>query len=763
MSQLSERWLRLLSAMAVLLGLAAGVSGQSGAVSLRVAPEDVGLTGQVQPGQWTGMRLTLEHRGGEPRPVVCRWLVSDRDGDRVLARRELTLNPNRTQQAWLYAPLPAELARQPAWTVQVLSNDEQTLLATTRVGPRQQMPLNQQPIGVMATTDLGLTAFTNRSTRHEAATLLRGLKLENLPDRWYGLATLSTLIWTPQGGKPADIPDADVSQALRDWVRRGGHLVLSLPAFNRGWGQSDLAELLPVGPDRMRRRTGLTPPSVLGPIRSEEPAEVDLTLFDPSGTDATVLARSADNNPFIVTGRHGLGRVTLIGIDLTDRAVRSMGLPFGKFGLWHRIFRWQAPVMSESVVKAQRQNQKMNRPSGRQGVTLDKFLAPMIAMRNTAAPMLLGAIIVFLLYWLLAGPVTYFALKHRGLTHYSWLGFLAVVLLFLGVSWGGALSVQGDTSRASHFSVLTAHASQPSMHARSWLSLRVPRFGKTTVTLGESVNSDSPPPAGPNTLAAPGLARVSQGTGFADARQYTLDAADPHQAEMPFRATAKQLQLDYFGRVDSRQPGITAGWGMPTGELTLQNHWPVGELGHGLPSKLHDVLMVYCPGEGEMPFVWRHGDWPSGTVIDIGQSRQQNTLSELVKRPSTYGEKRNWEKEGFLGQLVAAKAGQQFIDLDPMRFSAADSELIKAIELLSFFQALPPPNFRKVELGDPPIGYERTDGRALDLTHLTQGRRLLVIGYLKSAPLPAPLTVDQESVPSEGWTVVRWIYDFEAN
>ena len=36
---------------------------------------------------------------------------------------------------------------------------------------------------------------------------------------------------------------------------------------------------------------------------------------------------------------------------------------------------------------------------------------------------------------------------------------------------------------------------------------------------------------------------------------------------------------------------------------------------------------------------------------------------------------------------------------------------------------------------------------------------LILIGHLRDSPSPVPLTVDGDTIPSQGWTVVRWVYD----
>jgi hypothetical protein len=78
---------------------------------------------------------------------------------------------------------------------------------------------------------------------------------------------------------------------------------------------------------------------------------------------------------------------------------------------------------------------------------------------------------------------------------------------------------------------------------------------------------------------------------------------------------------------------------------------------------------------------------------------------------------------------------------------------------MTFFGAVPPPDY-EMDRGQYEMNvFSRSMTRDLDMTHLITGRRLIVIGHLRDSPSPVPLTVDGETIPSEGWTVVRWIYD----
>ncbi|MFA9477461.1 hypothetical protein ACERK3_04045 [Phycisphaerales bacterium AB-hyl4] len=734
-------------------------------VTLQVEPGDVGLDGYVRPGVWTPLRLTLRNQSAEPREVICRWVVRDFDGDTVHVERRVTLTPERTQQVWLYAAPSATRAARDGWPVQVLDAETGSLLAQQRIAPRQSLESTDNLIAVMSSADLGFEPYSERYTQHEALRSLRGLTLHNLPDRWYGLSTLQAIVWTREGGEPDDARfTAAHQQALREWVRRGGHMVIVWPTVGQAWTASPLADMLPIN-ERQVRQVQRPLPSWAGSPRTGELRPVEYATFNVSGNDGPrvdVLRRDREGDPTVVARRYGFGRVTVVGINFADRRLVQLGLPNGRFRIWHDVFHLQSPVYERDVIDAEMREGNIARPTGREAVELGRFVPGAIAMRNTAGPVLVLAIFVFGIYWLLAGPIGFVVLRQKAWLHHSWLAFLAVVVVFSVVAWGGAIVMQPRQAGIAHFSVLDLDGRTGESRTRSWLSLFVPEFGRANITLAE------PDGTGRNTLANPGW-RVGgpDAAGFLDPQTYTLSAGDPAQADVPMRSTAKQFTLDYFGNVGEDQPGMREPFPTPRGRLRIENAWPAGQLGHALPGTLRDVLIVYCPGaDGSdqhrwMPWVWRHGDWAPGELLELGGA--PTNADRLVDRRHDFDIERNWSNEGFLGQLIARRTGQRFVDLEPLQVANAN-EMMQAVEMLSFFSALPAPNFRAGVTtlgGRRSVGYERELGRALDLTPLIAGRRIILIGYLENSALPAPLTLNGRPLQAEGWTVVRWVYDLD--
>jgi hypothetical protein len=742
-------WLVVLSVI-----LPAGLAmGQVQGVLLEVPRDQLGLSGRARLGAWTPLRISLVNQAAEPRQLVCRWLLNDSDGDRVLAERRVTLDALSTQDAWLYGPLPMQWRQSEPWIVQVLNEEATEELARAEAPPPTLITPAQRMIGIAGTHALGLGAYTTPYTSHEPITLVTGLSLTTMPDRWYGLSAIDTLIWTRNGGEPDDpLVSSATQQALREWVRRGGHLIVLLPAYGQTWTGSGLADLLPVKEDQVRRMEG-RPPSWLGAVRSEEVLNVDMNVFDVDPGDGVEVIRRYNNQPIIVAKRFGFGRVTLLGLDLADRRFAQMGLPNGRYPVWNDVFMWQAPVYERARIDAEIDDNKMSRPDQRSRVPLGRFIPGRISMRGAAAPALLAAILLFGLYWFAAGPLSVIVLKKRDATRHSWVVFVIIVLGFSLVSWSGAWVMAPKRAAVSHFTILTAQADSPTVHAHSWLSLYIPKFARQAVVI------DPDHPSALNTLSSRGLVTGQDETGFLDPQTYTIDMAAPGSAEIPFRSTAKQLETDYLGRIDQPQAGMNEPLIMPQGTIKVENFWPTGKLSHGLPGPLRDVLMIYCPGENQTPWVWRLKDaWEPKQVLDLSI---RPVTERLVLRPhdTTYA-KRQWQSEGFLGKLINTKPGQQLIDATGAEVLTSSSEMVKYIQMLCFFDTLPPPDFRKT--GFPyAVAFNRSLGRQLDLTPLFAGRRLIVIGHMEDSPLPVPMTVQGEEVSASGWTVVRWVYDLE--
>ena len=791
---------RLCLAAAALLAAyysAAPAQTSSGDIEIKIADDThVGLAGHVRPGTWTGVKVTLRNRAARPRTVSCEWRLSDFDGDAPHMVRRVTLTPGIEQTLWLYAPLPVDTSPRSEWQFQVADyeNDRRGKVIATQahlINAAKLVSRSERAVGLISSARMGLEAYEEIDLQHEATRFIAGLGPWQLPDRWYGLSMLDALIWARDGDGP-DSSQVRTSSldAVRRWIERGGHLVIVMSPVEDRWSDSFLADVF----DKVTMTTVFDQelPIWIGGARppAESNFRINLRSFEAAagvGADEVQVLFKGDRRQHnvVVALPVGQGRVTLVGVDVTDRRL-------GRFGasgfpdmtneadsdevLWGRVFGWRSFAWKPARVREARKKNQIANYRG-DPVGLDDFVRPQISMQETAAPALLMAIVVFGLYWLLAGPVGFAVLRGRKMLHYSWVAFAAVTVVFTVVSWGGAMLLRPRHDRIQHFTVLDADASAGTLHARSWATLFMPHH--RPVALQIEAHDDF---KAANTIANIGLSAADRGT-FLDTQVYEMAAANPASVRMPMRSTSRQLELDYLGPMGPRQVEAMEDWVMPSGTVRLVDGKLQGELRHDLPGELSEILMVYCPGRGEMPRARRHKDvwsakvaWPLEWTFSKPATKRE-FRDELVIEPlnvnSRSAEQRIWG--GLLGDLAfSRRPGLSHVDSDNQTYrQGVEAGLLT---MLSFYDTLPPPDVL-ADVNSMQMQFQQGMGmgghrgertcqrrltRSIDLTRLLAFRRLIVIGHLKDGPLPVPLKVDGRTIHSRGWTVVRWTCEVES-
>ncbi len=768
-------------------------------ITATVGTNDFGLNDVWRLGEWTPMRVTLSADFNKPRQVDVEWSLPDEDGDLVLARRSVTVQGGRRQGVWLYGVPRRNYSARESWQIRVLDSETGQLLTTQSFKPVNE-PLQTEfgVVGVIGSRTLGLQRYEDEVTQHEPMKVVSELKPNTLPDRWFGLSMCDMIVWTPDGGDPLSRGAQGGLRSVRRWVERGGHLVIVMPSVGGAWMDPLVADLVPSV--KLRQLNQVPPPEFLlptpglSPSRRQEIMKIGLTAhaLDPS-TEANaepILWRDGRTrtDPLVVARQVGFGRVTLIGIDLTDQRLVRLGMPMAESPFWRIVTGWQSPAYTKldlkrmlegSILDGERSIKPASSRRGNERELTDSLVADQLGMTGSAFGSLMLALFVFAGYWIVAGPVAFAVLKARKQPHHAWVAFVIIVAIFSMITWGGAALLRPQRTGVQHYTVLTYDGTTGLTHAHSWVSLMVPRHGRVEVELA----SDEVV-ASPNTLASPGLKGGVGTGGFLDEQRYVIDTGKPVNADVPFRATTKKFELDYLGRSASNDKGegddedqAPAGWAPPVGGFRLVAGRPVGTLTHNLPAGLTDIRIIYCPGRGQVPYMWEIGRpqganrkwrWEAETPLKLDAPPKWVDLTHRLVRPVRDGnyfvrpapndntttatfKHRDWGGEGILGKW-------QKNDID--------QEINRAVAL-SFYNYLPPPDF--VNHGALMSGlsgsvrpYYRQLGRAFDLSHLGALPRVIVIARVTTkreddAPLPVPFTVDGDTVPSSGETLVRWI------
>lgn len=769
------------------LGVARSVFGQdAGEVKLEV--ERFGVANVSRPGDWIGVRVVVTDSAPKQREVVVRVSTVDPDGDRPTAQRAITTNPGVRQGVWLYFRLPAwfgtgdnvevaafeaveEAKGEPTITRTGDGYAAGRLLGRGRFGAKKLAIPGTALNAVLGPKSFGLTRYdlgasglgsdSYAAFGHERIGVESGLTTDDLPDKWMGLAEFDVIVWG--AGEPGGVV-GDRAEALKQWVKRGGHLVVVLPTVGEKWtsaGATELSELLPKV--AIRRREGVDLEAYRRLItfkRKEErvlPAAAvvyDLSpAADSTPAEASRVLDGPDGNCVVARRRVGAGNVTLVGLDLNDRVLADQeALEPSVF--WNRVLGRRGLVESSARLSPGQPSP----PARLASSTVDEDIAGMIAKSRSAAAGVLLGVGVFVVYWALAGPVGYAVLKRRGMVRHSWVGYVAAAGAFTAIAWGGAAVIRPNRIEAFHLTLLDHVYGQPMERARSWMTVLLPWYGEATISVGDPATAD-----GDIVAIAPYDVPNSSTTGFPDARPYVFEARKPRLLVTPARATAKQVQVEWAGGPP---------WKMLTpvnddgsiGKLTLRSSrgpregWIGGRVMHNLPGPLSDVrLIVVKPqklldtSNGNLATqlitdaqAYYLGDWAPGAA----GTKDLNEATQVA--PGV-----NAAADGLLRDLVQKNASSALGGGS----SASTSDRMLAIALFSQLEP-PPATTLSTDSAFPVVKRRQTQGWDLGV-YFTQPC-VIIVGILGSGDSgvesPVPLYVDGTRAPTSGVTVVRWVY-----
>jgi len=505
-----------------------------------------------------------------------------------------------------------------------------------------------------------------------------------------------------------------------------------------------------------------------------------------------VLCRDDTGVPLAVAGRYGFGRVTLIGIDLTSPQMIRMGLPSGRFNVWHDVFGWRSEAIPWTQLEEYAKDSRLYRPEYRDQKPIDgELIDRVIDMQETVGPLLLGASALFAIYWGLACPGSWFLLRRQKLEQHSWVVFTGIACVFVAIAWLAALFARPAEARAAHYSVVDLDDKTGQVRVLSWATVFVPEHGKVRLDVdagGKAASANGPS----GTITAIGSLEDAGDSGFLDSQSYEVDAAAPSAMDVPFRGTAKRVQIDWRGPVESlawpaapapAAPATTAPATQPTqpaavvrsnshgihGKIKRKADLLEGVLTHDLPGDLEEVRLIYPAADGGEPWVSAVPRWRPGQPLDLravtsalsdtGRAARQR----LAIRAANSDE--NWT--GYLGDLLRYAPGTTLDPATGRRLDIAPTSLVQAAQLLTFFDNLPPPRSissktTSVFNTEKERGISRGPGRALEMSQALRIGRVIVIGQVADAPMLAPLHADGRALPNKGWTFVRWVGELES-
>jgi hypothetical protein len=771
-------------------GVASASSGE-----VRIELVRFGVGNVARRGEWTGVQVRIMDAATRQRELIVRLSGFDADGDTPLYQREVAANPGVWQGVWLYPRLHYQYEPGTSLEVRVYEAEEGEasgsaegdsgfragrLLGSLMLNPTGSVRASEEGMNlVIGSRALGLNRYYIRNPNTSGDTWhLRGHELTEavlastpaeLPDRWMGYQSFDTVVWSQ--GDPAELR-GERARALRDWVERGGHLIIIMPPVGQTWtnkASNELHDIMPVVSVSRLENVDLAPyrPLLASKTSSRFPKTGIVHQFKPMAeafpNEAMRILNGPDGECVVARRLVGVGAVTLIGLDINQTAFSQFdALDTDVF--WHRVLGRRGRLSEEPDVKAAQDLAFTTRHALR----FDTPIQDMIAKKGRSATGVLAGFFVFVAYWLVAGPIGFAALKMRKLTHHAWVAFVLSAAVFTGVSWGGATVLRPSKIEASHFTMLDHVYGQPVQRARMFASVLIPSYGTARISVGDPADASTRDAArrSLNSITAWEPPEIEGGgwTVFPDARGYVIDTRLPDSITVPTRSTVKQIQADWAGGPRWKMIRPTGPGGEGNGQLTLvegsvdradstqQPGRVRGWVTHDLPGTLRDVVIFVVrrqtrvvPATPQLICVadaFSKPEWKPGEAIDLA-------LSTVGKGAETFGVM-------YLDSLTpsAANALERF-DSGQLRFE-------RLFNAITFFPHLRPP-----EAGVPLVAALRRSTHSWDLGRWFTQPCIIITGYLggegDGLESPVPLAVDGALIPTTGRTLVRWVYPLPDN
>lgn len=782
------------------------VDAGTGDIELEVARFGVGNV--ARPGAWIGVLVTVRDLELTQRNVLLRIANPDPDGDELQMDRVVTTNPGvggGRQSFWLYTKLAYDIDPTEPITVRAYEASESgsdleedlgytpgRLLGATTIYPQNSMEaLTTGLYGVVGQLPLGLNGYQVTPPQsdlplssHELTRVVDGLTTDTLPDAWQGLYPFEVLVWggTIGAGRDPGALNTAQANAIAEWVRRGGHFVIVLPSAGQEWTAAegnplvDL-DLLPRASVERREGVSLEPyrsmltrsesvalPSsatvhVFEPASDAEPGEADPILSGPEG-DCVVMRR-----------RVGVGAVTVIGMDFEiamfrdTRMARPRVLPEAEV-FWNRVLGRRGAVSATDAVTAGFPSSRQVGP--RRVRVYDDAIAGDIAKSGTALQGLLLAVVLFFVFWVVAGPGGFAMLAQAKLKRLAWVGFLAITGVFTLVAWSGALLMRPKSVDASHVSMTLQVHGEPTERTRSWANVLIPKYGTARIELDrEEARGGLIAPWSPATTD------LVTSQSFPDNRSYRAPARSPDRMRVPARQTVKQFEIDWAG--ERRMGGIRV-QAAPGDEPRLnlvhddqRNWWYVeGDLVHDFPEELTDVRIVMVRGLNRIQQrVPTASSYASVQIFSLGSApwRANAVLSmQSITNPATL------DRTELIGDATLTDLLLQGREMSFGGGGVTQSNSkVAQYTALWLLGQLPPADFieprRGGSAGD--IAAQRRMTHGLDLGRWFSRPCVIVIGHCVTEgrdperPNPVPLLVDGREAPMTGRSVVAWVYPLE--
>lgn len=708
-----------------------------GGPAVRVTIVEIGWGGTFKVGEWTSLRLTATAKSDLYATLVVETPDAD-DQVTVLPAAPVRLQkgvPTRLETCFKSGRINGELQIR-------LENDAGEVLHTEVIRPEAKQESLLQPalrvevpvwgvLGQPAGFDEIVTATRENDRRESGETIspqiVRCNTIENLPQDWRGYQSLTALVIATAKSSPdqpsllkAIIPEHDA--ALREWVRHGGHLVLSIASETAAFAESPFAKWFPVnivGETTRRQLSGL---EIFAGRNARLTFAGTVTAAKLAPIDAgNVLVKELDES-LVVQVPYGFGRVTVLALD-ADRP------PLAK---WAGMPAFWKKLLGDDERLAVQQGTRTTGQLSQLGMTdlatqLHAAQEEFPAVQRPSNWWVMGLI---LLYMLAIGPLDYL-IVHRLLRRPEWTWFTLPLWIIIagGASVWGANRLNGNAVLVNQLDLVDVDAATQSLRGRAWITVYSPETRRYAVGVEPAgfVTADVPARLSWNGIPENTVGGLYRAGGLAvTGRGYRYQTESTGLENIPIQKwSAKELSAEWHGQATELVTN------------TLENAGPgrlKGSVAHQLPVPLEECVLVY-----------------GGRLFTLGTQRDQlGTLAPHQEWEPVNGQQR--DLKAFLTGTTAIRVEkgtnknlQSEIQFKAEPYNPLNHDRGDLLRMISFHD---------VAGGTTYTGLQNAAQRELELTPLMSLGRAILLGRVKHSA--ARLKIDNmPHDPADHLTYVR--------
>ncbi|HEY1066245.1 MAG TPA: hypothetical protein VGE52_09055, partial [Pirellulales bacterium] len=461
----------------------------------------VGFNGAYKLGKWTELEVTLV--GG---PAVCTGVVRVETPDGTGAAyttgapQPLRLLPGQRSQ--VVVPICLGGPDAPVRVTFDYKTDAGSNGSTAiNFGPDDRtkslpVPLpNPTPLVLHLGPSIGLKEAVARQKWPTDAEPQVALveSTQSLPQRWYGYDGVDLIVLSSAAPELYDALSDAQREALFDWIRRGGRVLLSGGAsapqlFAAGRPLADLA------PGRFDRIYSLTSSRALEDFSESTQrlfptaeTRLDVSVFE--GDAGKVIASEKGAVPLVTRRALNYGEVIFVSADLHNRLFIDWS---GLDQFYNRLLGWR-PVAEtqtdEPAPNAAFMQQHITDLATDLRISLEKF--------DVWPPPFMLVVGMILVYILLIGPGDYFFLKRLGRMELTWVTFPAIVVLVSVAAYWTARTSRGDKLKVNQVNVVDIDVNSKTARGTTVANIFAPYSSTYNLTLEPALPRDPAAPVAP--------------------------------------------------------------------------------------------------------------------------------------------------------------------------------------------------------------------------------------------------------------------------